>query len=218
MAGTEFRRRGLAQEAIFLCRLVVSLLPGEAEALGLLALMLYAEARRAARRSAGGDYVPLDAQDVAAWDAALIEEAEAALLRASAMGAVGRFQLEAAIQSAHVVRRRTGRADWAAIVRLYDVLEALTGSPVAALNRAVAVGEASGAADGLAALDVLAGDPRLSDYQPYWAARADLLARTEAVEQAAAAYQRAIGMEADPAVRRFLQQRLEALDNPGVVR
>jgi RNA polymerase sigma-70 factor (ECF subfamily) len=217
-AGTEFRRRGLAQEAIFLCRLVVSLLPGEAEALGLLALMLYAEARRAARRSAGGDYVPLDAQDVAAWDAALIEEAEAALLRASAMGAVGRFQLEAAIQSAHVVRRRTGRADWAAIVRLYDVLEALTGSPVAALNRAVAVGEASGAADGLAALDVLAGDPRLSDYQPYWAARADLLARTEAVEQAAAAYQRAIGMEADPAVRRFLQQRLEALDNPGVVR
>jgi RNA polymerase sigma-70 factor (ECF subfamily) len=209
--GTEFRRRGLAQEAIFLGRLVVSLLPEEAEALGLLALMLYAEARRAARRSVAGEYVPLDAQDVTAWDAALIEEAEAALLRASAIGAVGRFQLEAAVQSAHVVRRRTGRADWAAIVRLYDALEALTGSPVAALNRAVAVGEARGAADGLAALDVLAGDPRLSDYQPYWAARADLLVRTGAVEQAAVAYRRAIGMEADPAVRRFLQQRLEAL-------
>ncbi|MGD0105582.1 MAG: DUF6596 domain-containing protein [Rhodopila sp.] len=209
--GTEIRRRGLAQEAIWLCRLVVSLLPGEPEALGLLALMLYAEARRATRRTSAGDYVPLDEQDVRAWDARLIEQAEALLLRASAFGVVGRFQLEAAVQSAHVVRRRTGRSDWAAIVRLYDVLETLTGSPVVAINRAVALAEATGAEAGLIQLDLLAGDPRMSDYQPYWAARAGLLARAGAADRAEAAYQRAIGLEADPAVRRFLQGRLSAL-------
>lgn len=210
-AGTEFRRRGLAQEAIWLCRLVVSLLPDEPEGLGLLALMLYAEARRHARRTPNGDYVPLDEQDVTAWDCGLIDQAEARLLRASAMGVIGRFQLEAAVQSAHVVRRRTGRSDWAAIVRLYDTLAALTGSPVVAINRAVALAEAGGAAAGLEQLDLLAGDARLTAYQPYWAARAGLLARTGAVGLAAEAYQRAIGMEADPAVRRFLQQRLSAL-------
>lgn len=209
--GTEIRRRGLAQEAIWLCRLVVSLLPEEPEALGLLALMLYAEARRAARRTAEGDYVPLDEQDVTAWDSRLIEQAEGLLLRASAIGAVGRFQLEAAVQSAHVVRRQTGRSDWAAIVRLYDGLDVLTGSPVVAINRAVALAEAAGAEAGLVQLDLLADDPRLLDYQPYWAARAGLLARTGAADRAEAAYQHAIGLEADPAVRRFLQGRLAAL-------
>jgi RNA polymerase sigma-70 factor, ECF subfamily len=209
--GTELRRRGLTQEAIWLCRLVVSLLPDEPEALGLLALMLYAESRRAARRTADGDYVPLDEQNPAGWDENLIEQAETLLLRASAIGMVGRFQLEAAVQSAHVVRRRTGRSDWPAIVRLYDVLETVTGSPVVAINRAVALAEAMGAIVGLAQLDLLADDPRLADYQPYWAARAGLLARTGAADLAGAAYRRAIGLEADPAVRRFLQGRLAAL-------
>jgi RNA polymerase sigma-70 factor, ECF subfamily len=212
--GTDFRRRDLALEAIWLCRLLVSLLPEEPEALGLLALMLYAESRRGARRSADGDYVPLDEQDVSSWDAKLIQQAEALLLRASRMGAVGRFQLEAAVQSAHGVRRQTGRTDWAAIVRLYDALETLTGSPVVAINRAVAVAEIDGADAGLAALDRLADDPRLADYQPYWAARAGLLARTESAVEAAAAYRRAIGLEADPAVRRFLQFRLSAQGEP----
>jgi len=117
-AGTEIRRRDLAGEAIFLGRLLVSLLPRAAEALGLLALMLYAEARRAARRGPDGGYVPLAEQDPAGWDAAMIAEAETLLRRAGAMGAIGRFQLEAAVQSAHVVRRLTGRADWPAIERL----------------------------------------------------------------------------------------------------
>jgi RNA polymerase sigma-70 factor, ECF subfamily len=209
--GTELSSRDLAQEAIFLCRLVVSLLPDEPEALGLLALMLYAEARRAARRTASGDYVPLDEQSVEAWDAALIEQAEASLLRASAAGRVGRFQLEAAVQSAHVIRRRTGRSDWPAIVRLYDALAALTGSPVVAINRAVAMAETSGAATALRQLDALAGDPRLVAYQPYWAARAVLLAGAAMTVEAKAAYQRAIGLEPDPAVRRFLTARLAAL-------
>jgi RNA polymerase sigma-70 factor (ECF subfamily) len=114
-SGTEIRRRNLAEEAIFLGRLVAALLPDEAEALGLLALMLHAEARRAARRDAQGGYVPLAAQDTAAWNGALIDEAEGLLSRAGALGLPGRYQLEAAVQSAHVVRRRTGRADWPAI-------------------------------------------------------------------------------------------------------
>jgi RNA polymerase sigma-70 factor, ECF subfamily len=210
-AGTEARRRNLAEEGIWLGRLVVSLLPDEPEALGLLALMLHAEARRGARRNADGDYVPLAAQEPGLWDTRLIEEAEALLLRASGLGAIGRYQLEAAVQSAHVVRRRTGRADWPAIERLYDALLALTGSPVVAINRAVAVAENSGPEAGLAALETLVNDARLADYQPYWAARAGLLAQAGEVDGAEEAYQRAIGLEADPVVRRFLQSRRAAL-------
>jgi RNA polymerase sigma-70 factor (ECF subfamily) len=206
-AGTEVRRRNLAEEGIWLGRLVASLLPDEPEALGLLALMLHAEARRTARRDAAGDYVPLAEQDPALWDATLIAEAEALLFRAGALGRIGRYQLEAAVQSAHAVRRRSGRADWAAIERLYDALTAMTGSPVIAINRAIAVAETQGAAAGLAALDALADDARLSDYQPYWAARAELLARSGDAAEADRAYEQAIGLESDPAVRRFLQQR-----------
>jgi len=205
--GTDPRRRALAGEAIWLGRLLAELLPTEPEALGLLALMLYAEARRGARRDADGGFVPLDRQDTAAWDGAGIDAAEALLLRASRMGKMGRFQLEAAIQSAHVVRRRSGRADWPAIVRLYDGLAALTGSVVVAVNRAAALAEVSGAAAGLAALDAVAGDARLATYQPYWAARAELLARTGLAEAARAAFARAIGLEPDPVVRRFLAER-----------
>ena len=205
--GTEARRRNLAEEGIWLGRLVASLLPDEPEALGLLALMLYAEARRRARRTADGRYVPLAEQDPALWDTAMIEEAEALLRRASAIGTSGRYQLEAAVQSAHVIRRLTGRADWAAIECLYDALATLTGSPVVAINRAIAVAETRGPAAGLAALDALSGDARLAQYQPYWAARAGLLARKGAVAEAEEAYQQAIGLESDPAVRDFLQQR-----------
>lgn len=210
-AGTETRRRSLAEEGIWLGRLVASLLPDQPEALGLLALMLYTEARRSARRTSGGEYVPLADQDPAVWNAALIDEAEALLLRASQKGTLGRYQVEAAIQSAHVIRRLTGRADWPAIERLYDALSALTASPVVAINRSVAVAETCGPAAGLAALDQVAVDARIADYQPYWAARAGLLARLGRAEDAYAAFQRAIGLEADPAVRRFLQQRCATL-------
>jgi RNA polymerase sigma-70 factor (ECF subfamily) len=206
-AGTEFRRRNLAEEAIWLGRLVASLLPEEPEALGLLALMLHAEARRGARRNPRGEYVPLTDQDPQLWSTTLIEEAEALLFRASRMGAIGRYQLEAAVQSAHVVRRLTGRTDWAAIERLYDALSGIIDSPVVAINRAIAVAETRGPAAGLLALDALAGDTRLAQYQPYWAARAGLLARSGEHAAAEEAYERAIGLEADPAVRRFLQQR-----------
>ena len=210
-AGTEVRGRNLADEAIWLGRLVATLLPEEAEAHGLLALMLYAQSRRDARRDAQGDYVPLAAQDPGAWDAALIDEAESLLSRASALPGTGRFQLEAAVQSAHVARRRTGRSDWDAIERIYAALFAITGSPVVALNRAIAVAELRGPVAGLAALDALAADARLADYQPHWAARAELHARTGDRDAADAAYQRAIGLESDPAVRRFLERRRAAL-------
>jgi RNA polymerase sigma-70 factor (ECF subfamily) len=210
-AGTETRRRELSGEAMWLGRLVAHTLPEEPEALGLVALMLHAEARRPARRDAAGNYVPLAAQDTARWDVDAIEEAEALLKRAAMMGRVGRYQLEAAIQSAHVVRRHTGSSDWRAIVTLYDALLALTGSPVVAVNRAVAFAESEGPAAGLAALDALADDQRLAEYQPYWAARADLLARAGRIAEASEAYGRAIGLEADPAVRDFLTRRRAAL-------
>jgi RNA polymerase sigma-70 factor (ECF subfamily) len=210
-AGTDAHRRNLADEAIWLGRLAASLLPDEPEALGLLALMLHAHARRDARRDAAGRYVPLSAQDPALWDAALIDEAESLLVAASGNGRAGRYQLEAAVQSAHVVRRRTGRADWAAIERLYDALLALTASPVVAINRAVAIGQTRGPAAALATLDDLAGDPRVADYQPYWAARADLLERLGRRSAADAAYVRAIGLESDPAVRAFLQQQSQRI-------
>jgi len=209
--GTEARRRNLAEEGIWLGRLVASLLPEEPEALGLLALMLYAEARRAARRDANGDFVPLGEQDTARWDGALIDEAEALLRAASANGSLGRYQLEAAIQSAHVVRRLTRVSAWDAIAQLYDALLALTGSPVVAINRAVAIAETQGPVAGLAALDALGEDRRLAEYQPYWAARADLLVRTGAMAEADRAYELAIGLESDPAVRRFLEQRRDAI-------
>jgi RNA polymerase sigma-70 factor (ECF subfamily) len=210
-AGTEARRRNLGGEALWLGRLVVTLLPDEAEALGLLALMLFAEARRPARRNADGDYVPLAEQDTALWDATLMNEAETRLLHASRMGVIGRYQLEAAVQSAHGVRRLTGTADWAAIEQLYDALLVMTGSPVVAINRAVAVAETQGPAAGLAALNALGDDTRLADYQPYWAARAGLLARMNDAAAAVEAYERAIGLESDPAVRRFLQARRQEL-------
>ena len=210
-AGTDLRRRNLAEEAIWLGSLVATLLPQEPEALGLLSLMLHAHARRSARRDAQGRYVPLAEQDPALWDAAMIDEAEALLSRAAGSRAVGRYQLEAAIQSAHGVRRRSGHADWPAIEQLYDALVAMTGSPVAEINRAIAVAETRGAVAALALLDGLAGDPRLAQYQPYWAARAGLLARVGQRQAADQAYERAMGLEPDAAVREFLQQQRLAL-------
>ncbi|MEI9977356.1 MAG: DUF6596 domain-containing protein [Ignavibacteriota bacterium] len=209
--GADVIRRDLTGEALFLARLLTELLPVEPEALGLLALMLHAEARRGARRQAQGEYVPLAQQDPAAWNAGMMYEAEALLHRASTMGAIGRYQLEAALQSAHVYRCRTGRANWTEVVQLYDALYTLAGSPVVAINRALAVAEVHGAEAGLQAMPDAASDARLADYQPYWAARAELLARCGQYEEAHAAYDVAMGLERDPAVRTFLQRRQAAL-------
>jgi predicted RNA polymerase sigma factor len=205
--GGDVVRRGLTEEAFFLSRLVAELLPEEPEALGLLALMLHSEGRRAARRDAQGEYVPLAQQDAALWNNAMIVEAETLLKRASALGSLGRYQLEGALQSAHVHRCRSSQNNWPAVVELYDALWAISASPVVAINRALALAEIHGASAALGELARIATDVRVAEYQPYWAARADLLARTGAHDEARSAYEVAIGLERDPSVRRFLQRR-----------
>jgi RNA polymerase sigma-70 factor (ECF subfamily) len=211
--GTDVARRDLTDEALFLARLVTELAPDEPEALGLLALMLHAEARRRARRDERGNYVPLDAQNPASWDAQKIDEAEALLRGAASMGRIGRFQLEAALQSAHVYRRRSGIPNWTEIVHLYDALMSLAPSPVVAINRALAIAETHGAPAALEAMPDVGSDRRLGQYQPFWAARATLLARIGALEEARHAYEVAIGLESEPAVRSFLQAQRAALDS-----
>jgi RNA polymerase sigma-70 factor (ECF subfamily) len=200
-----------ALEALWLGRLLAQLAPDQPEVLGLLALMLHAQARCGARRTHEGAYVPLDEQAPRDWDAEMIDEAEALLLRAAAFARPGRYQLEAAVQSAHAQRRHSGCTDWKAIVALYDQLLDCTGSPVVALNRAVAVARARGPAEGLVLLESLADDGRLRDYQPYWAARADLLAGCGQIAEAGRAYLRSVELETDPAVRAFLRARACAL-------
>jgi RNA polymerase sigma-70 factor (ECF subfamily) len=211
LATGDSRGQNLAEEAIWLGRVAAGLAPAEPEATGLLALMLYAHARRDARRNADGRFVPLSEQDTAAWDHAAIDEAESRLAAAAKLGRPGRFQLEAAIQSAHAARRRAGATDWPAIAALYDALLALTGSPVVAVNRAVAVSNARGVAEGLAALDAVAAEAGLSEFQAYWAARADLEARA-GLDEARHSYARAIGLESDPAVRDFLVEKLRVFE------
>lgn len=210
--GTDAMRGELTAEALYLARLVAELMPTESEALGLAALMLHSHARRRARRDASGDYVPFAEQDPAEWDRDMITEAEGLLARAGALvtngpAPISRYQLEAAVQSAHVHRHLTGHFNWPDIVQLYDALASLTGSPVIAINRALAIAEIGGAGAGLKTLPQPGAEGRLAGYQPYWAARADLLARTGMHAEARHAYNIAIGLERDEAVRRFLQKR-----------
>jgi RNA polymerase sigma-70 factor (ECF subfamily) len=208
---SEIVRRDLEAEALFLGRLVTELVPDAPEPWGLLALMLYAWARRDARRDDNGEYVPLSEQDPARWDSSMIAEAETRLIHARELGSTGRYQLEAALQSAHVYRRRTGAPNWEAVLQLYDALFVLTGSPIVAVNRALALAEVQGPRAALYAIDQI-DDVRLTEYQPYWAARAELLSRDDQQAEARRAYDLAIGFERDPAVRRFLQKRRQAME------
>ncbi len=206
-SGSDVARRDLAEEAIYMCRLVTELLPNQPEAMGLLALMLYAESRRRARRDVRGEYIPMMEQRVDHWNPEMIAEAEQILFRACQAKMLGRYQLEGAIQSAHVERRRTGLANWTHVVDLYDALFTYSQSPVVAINRALAIAERDGAQAGFDALEPLVADARLREYQPWWAARADLMSRTGRLEEARQAYAIAIGLEKDESVRRFLDRR-----------
>lgn len=206
IAGADAERRGVAEEAIWLARVVVELLPEEPEALGLLALMSYCEARRPARRTPAGDYVPMYAQDTRLWVAPVLEEAERLLGLAARCGRPGRFQLEAAVQSAHVERARGGAVEWSAIAVLYEGLVQLAPTLGAWVGRAAAVGEARGPAAGLSLLDQIP-ENAARDYQPYWAARAHLTQRLGHVQAARDAYTAAIRLSDDPGVRRFLEQK-----------
>jgi predicted RNA polymerase sigma factor len=206
MAGVDRPGRDLAEEAIWLARVLLQLLPDKAEVRGLLALMLHCEARRGARRAPDGRYVPLSNQDTERWSLALIEEAERHLAQAFQQGRSGRFQLEAAIQSVHAERARSGRIDWAAIAVFYEQLILISPTLGSRTGYAAAVAEAAGPEAGLAVLDGI--DPNdVSAYQPYWAVRGHLLQRLGKTSEAAGAFDRAIGLAEDPAVREFLLQK-----------
>ena len=206
MAGADQPGRDLTDEAIWLARVVLQLMPDNAEVRGLLALMLHCEARRGARRGPDGRYIPLSNQDTKQWSLPLIEEAEHHLAQAFKLGRSGRFQLEAAIQSVHAERARSDRIDWAAISIFYEQLTRVSPTLGTRTGYAAAIAEAKGPEAGLAVLDAIAVDA-VSGYQPYWAVRAHLLQRLGKTTEAFDAYDRAIGLAEDPAVREFLFQQ-----------
>jgi predicted RNA polymerase sigma factor len=206
MAGVDQSGRDLAEEAIWLARVLLQLMPKEGEVRGLLALMLHCEARRAARRGPDGRYVPLSEQDSRQWSLPLIEEAERHLAEAASRGGTGRFQLEAAIQSVHAERARSGRTEWNAIMLFYEQLVRISPTLGTRTGYAAAVGEANEPESGLMVLDGIDPDA-VSAYQPYWAVRAHLLQRLGKTSEASDAFDRAIGLAEDSAVRQFLLQR-----------
>jgi predicted RNA polymerase sigma factor len=211
-AGVDTRTRGLAEESIWLARVLAEVMPDEPEVLGLLALMLHCESRRAARRSPEGRFIRLSDQDSALWDAAMIAEAERHLSRASRRGQLGRFQLEAAIQSVHAERARTGRTDWVVIAAFYERLVQLSPVVGALVARAAAVAEVQGAEVALRMLNEIEPATAAS-YQPYWAVRAHLLKRMNCYPEAVDALDRALRLVEDSAVRRQLLDSLTEISD-----
>jgi RNA polymerase sigma-70 factor, ECF subfamily len=209
--GDRLVRGELCDEAIRLGELLSRLMPDDAEVWGLLALMLLHDARRAARVDASGRYVALEAQDRSLWDQGLIRAGLARLDRAVRLRRPGEYQLHAAITALQMQAPDADATDWAQIAELYGAMATLNPSPVVELNRAVAVGLASGPAAGLALLEPLLGDSALERYQPLHAAHAELLSRAGDAAGAARAYERAIALTANAVERAELERRLDAL-------
>ena len=209
--GDRLVREELCDEAIRLAELLCRLMPDDAEAWGLLALMLLHDARRTARVDASGRFVAFDAQDRSLWDQDRIREGLARLERAVRLRRPGEYQLQAAITALQIQAPDADATDWAQIAELYGALGRLKPSPVVELNRAVAVGLADGPAAGLALLEPLLGDPALERYQPLHAAHAELLSRAGDAAGAAGAYERAIALSANAVERAELERRLGAL-------
>jgi RNA polymerase sigma-70 factor, ECF subfamily len=209
--GDRLVREELCDEAIRLGELLGRLMPDDAEVWGLLSLMLLHDARRAARVDPSGRYVALDAQDRSLWDRDRIRRGLATLERAVRLRRPGEYQLQAAITALQIQAPDAQATDWAQIAELYGALAALNPSPVVELNRAVAVGLASGPAAGLELLEPLLGDPALERYQPLHAAHAELLSRAGEAAGAARAYQRAIALTANAVECAELERRLGAL-------
>ncbi len=205
-------RGQLAEESLYLAELVATHLPGQPEALGLAALLGLCEARRAASRDAAGAFVALDEQDPERWDAELERRAEDALARAAALASPGPYQLEACIQAAHMHGRRVGQVPWDAIVTLYAALLALAPSVGAHIGHAVATARSTN--DPQAGLALLAAldAAQVAQHQPWWAARAHLLAAAGRRADAVEAYGRALALTAQPAVRDWLAARLAACE------
>jgi len=213
-SGTSLTRPDLSGEAIRLGRMLVELL-GEPEALGLLALMLLHDARRAARTSPTGDLVLLDDQDRAVWNREMIAEGTALVERALTSRRFGPYALQAAIAAVHAEAPTAATTDWAQIVGLYDLLARAAPSPVIALNRAVAVAMRDGPEAGLTLIDAILARGDLADYHPAHAARADLCRRLGKHADAQTSYERALALARQEPERRFLERRLAALaDGP----
>ena len=208
--GPSLTRDDLCDEAIRLGRLVVELLD-EPQALGLLALMLLHQARRATRVDAAGDLILLEEQDRALWDRGRIADAQGLIDRAVAAGPVGSYTLQAAIAAAHAEAAGTDATDWARIVGLYDLLRRAAPSPVVLLNRAAALGMRDGPEAGLAAIEMVLSEGGLDDYPLAHAARADMQRRLGLDEAARASYRRALELTRQTAERRFLEARLAQL-------
>jgi RNA polymerase sigma-70 factor (ECF subfamily) len=204
VAGPE-QRDSLAAESHYLATTLAALLPDEPEALGLAAVISLSLARHPAR-GASDEFVPLDEQDSSCWDRELIALGEGYLRRARSLGAIGRFQIEAAIQSVHCARAVSGSTDWRALETLHAALVSIAPTLGAQVAYAAAVGRAGGAEAGLATLDAIAGEA-VQRFQPAWATRAHLLDELGRVEEAIHAYERAISLTTDSAARRYLERR-----------
>lgn len=202
----------LAADAMALGRVTIQLMPQEPEARGLLALMLHCQARAAARYDRAGEFIPLDQQDPAKWSAPLIEEAEQHLRAAAGFKSPGRFQLEAAIQSIHAHRAKTGRTDWREIALLYEGLVRLVPGIGSLVGRAVALAQAGNPAGGLAALDAIPPDG-VAAYQPYWAARGHVLHLLKRDNEARPCWNRAAGLTDEPALQKYLARRANCASN-----
>jgi RNA polymerase sigma-70 factor, ECF subfamily len=200
----------LSAEALHLALVLAELLPDEAEVLGLAALMCLSEARRRARRTAEGAFIPLGEQDTALWDDVLIAGGEALLHRAHDYGRPGRFQYEAAIQSAHCTRASQGKVDMNALRKLHRALLRVAPSLGAAVASAAVDGEIDGPDAGLRGLDAI-DDPAVQRFQPAWTTRAHLLAEAGRVAEAAEAYCRAMELTTDPGVAEYLLRRLRSM-------
>jgi len=206
-AGEALFRRDLAEDALYLGRLIVDLLP-EPEAIGLLGLMLLHESRRPARVDARGDVIPLEDQDRSLWNRELIAEGIGLVHRALLSGRFGSYTLQAAIAAVHAVAPSVQATDWAQIVHLYDMLLETGPSPVVELNRAIAVAMRDGPTAGLALIDALLDRGELVDYHPAHAVRADLNRRLGRIDEAAVSYRRALKLARQEPERRFLKKRL----------
>jgi predicted RNA polymerase sigma factor len=200
----------LSAEALQLALVLAELLPDEPEVLGLAALVCLSEARRPARRTADGGFVPLDEQDASRWDTTLIARGESLLRRAHGMDAPGRFQYEAAIQSAHCARTTRGRVDGHTLQRLHRALLRVAPSLGAAVAAAAVDGEVDGPDAGLRVLDAIS-DPAVERFQPAWTTRAHLLARAGRDAESAEAYRRAIELTSDAGVADYLARRVRLL-------
>ena len=194
----------LAAEALHLATVLAELLPAEPEVHGLAALVCLSLARGTARTASSDGFVPLARQDPTLWDTALIARGEAHLLRAHSLGRIGRFQLEAAMQSVHCARARTGRTDWQALLTLNEALVARTPTLGGIVSLAATMAEARGPAEALSFLDA-AQAPALKEFQPAWATRAHLLAQAGRTAEALEAYARALSLTTDPALRSHLE-------------